>query len=46
MELAEAQATARQIRRLTLYTNEVMPENVSIYRHLGFRSRPTDRRWL
>ncbi len=36
MELAEAQATAREIRRLRLYTNEAMPENVSIYRHLGF----------
>jgi ribosomal protein S18 acetylase RimI-like enzyme len=36
MEFAGAQATAREIRRLTLYTNEAMPENVSIYRHLGF----------
>ncbi len=36
MEFAEGQATAREVRRLTLYTNEAMPENVSIYRHLGF----------
>jgi ribosomal protein S18 acetylase RimI-like enzyme len=36
MEFAEGQAMAREVRRLTLYTNEAMPENVSIYRHLGF----------
>jgi ribosomal protein S18 acetylase RimI-like enzyme len=36
MEFAQAHATAREIRRLTLYTHEAMPENVSIYRHLGF----------
>jgi ribosomal protein S18 acetylase RimI-like enzyme len=36
MEFAEGQAMAREVRRLTLNTNEAMPENVSIYRHLGF----------
>jgi ribosomal protein S18 acetylase RimI-like enzyme len=36
MEFAEGRAAAREVRRLTLYTNEAMPENVSLYRHLGF----------
>jgi GNAT superfamily N-acetyltransferase len=35
MEFGEAQALAHNLHRLTLYTNEAMPENVSIYRHLG-----------
>jgi GNAT superfamily N-acetyltransferase len=36
MEFAEAEATARGLNRLALYTNEVMIENLSIYEHLGF----------
>jgi GNAT superfamily N-acetyltransferase len=36
MEFAEAEATARGLNRLALYTNEVMMENLSIYEHLGF----------
>ncbi|MGH3300809.1 MAG: GNAT family N-acetyltransferase [Streptosporangiaceae bacterium] len=42
MEFAEQQATQRGIRRLALYTNEVMTENQAIYAHLGYRV--TDRR--
>ncbi len=37
MEFAEAQARARGISRMTLYTNEVMTENLAIYAHLGYR---------
>lgn len=37
MEFAELQARNRQIRRLALYTNEVMTENQAIYVHLGYR---------
>ncbi len=37
LEFAEAQARQRDLPRLTLYTNEVMTENLAIYRHLGYR---------
>lgn len=37
MEFAEQQARARGFSRLTLYTNEVMTENIAIYTHLGYR---------
>lgn len=37
MEFAEERARATDARRLRLYTNEVMTENVAIYRHLGYR---------
>jgi ribosomal protein S18 acetylase RimI-like enzyme len=37
MEFAERQATARGLRRMTLYTNEVMTENLAIYAKLGYR---------
>lgn len=36
LEFAEAEAADRGIRRLALYTNEAMTENVSLYEHLGF----------
>jgi GNAT superfamily N-acetyltransferase len=36
MEFAEQQARQRRIRRLALYTNEVMTENRAIYTHLGY----------
>jgi SAM-dependent methyltransferase len=36
MEFAEHQAERRQIRRLALYTNEVMTENLALYAHLGY----------
>jgi GNAT superfamily N-acetyltransferase len=42
MEFAEEQARQRGIRRLALYTNEVMTENQAIYAHLGYRA--TERR--
>jgi GNAT superfamily N-acetyltransferase len=42
MEFAEQQARQRHIRRLALYTNEVMTENQAIYLHLGYHA--TDRR--
>jgi ribosomal protein S18 acetylase RimI-like enzyme len=44
MEFAEDHARKRQIRRLALYTNEVMTENQEIYAHLGYRvcSRRTE----
>jgi GNAT superfamily N-acetyltransferase/protein-L-isoaspartate O-methyltransferase len=42
MEFAEQHARQRGIRRLALYTNEVMTENQEIYAHLGYRV--TDRR--
>jgi SAM-dependent methyltransferase len=42
MEFAEEQARHRNLRRLALYTNEVMTENQAIYLHLGYRV--TDRR--
>jgi N-acetylglutamate synthase-like GNAT family acetyltransferase len=44
MEFAEQYARNRQIRRLALYTNEVMTENQAIYTHLGYQvtSRRTD----
>jgi ribosomal protein S18 acetylase RimI-like enzyme len=38
MEFAEHQAGKRRIRRLALYTNEVMTENQAIYAHLGYRA--------
>ena len=37
MEFAERQAAARGLGRMTLYTNEVMAENLAIYAHLGYR---------
>jgi GNAT superfamily N-acetyltransferase len=37
MEFAERQARARGRRRLALYTNEVMVENLAIYARLGYR---------
>jgi N-acetylglutamate synthase-like GNAT family acetyltransferase len=38
MEFAEQQARKLHIRRLALYTNEVMTENQAIYRHLGYHA--------
>jgi ribosomal protein S18 acetylase RimI-like enzyme len=37
MEFAEEQARNNRIRRLVLYTNEVMTENQAIYARLGYR---------
>ena len=37
MEFAEQQARVSGLRRLTLYTNEVMTENYAIYSRLGYR---------
>lgn len=37
MEFAELQARSRGLSRMTLYTNEVMTENLAIYAHLGYR---------
>jgi|HubBroStandDraft_5_1064220.scaffolds.fasta_scaffold36652_2 GNAT superfamily N-acetyltransferase len=37
MEFAERQAEQRGLRRLTLYTHEVMVENQLIYVHFGYR---------
>ena len=37
MEFAEQQALALALRRLSLYTNEVMIENLAIYARLGYR---------
>lgn len=37
MAFAERQAVARGLSRLTLYTNEVMTENIAIYARLGYR---------
>lgn len=37
MEFAERQAMARGLRRMRLYTNEVMTENLAIYTRLGYR---------
>jgi GNAT superfamily N-acetyltransferase len=37
MEFAEQQARSRGLRRLTLYTNEIMTENLAIYSRLGYR---------
>jgi ribosomal protein S18 acetylase RimI-like enzyme len=37
MEFAEQQARSRGLRRLTLYTNEMMTENLAIYSRLGYR---------
>ncbi|MGN6793246.1 MAG: GNAT family N-acetyltransferase [Streptosporangiaceae bacterium] len=37
MEFAERQAQFRGLRRMTLYTNEVMTENLAIYARLGYR---------
>jgi ribosomal protein S18 acetylase RimI-like enzyme len=44
MDFAERQAMARGLRRMTLYTNEVMTENLAIYAKLGYRetARRTD----
>jgi GNAT superfamily N-acetyltransferase len=37
MEFAEEEARRLDARRLWLYTNEVMHENIDIYAHLGYR---------
>jgi ribosomal protein S18 acetylase RimI-like enzyme len=37
MEFAEEQARQRRIKRLTLFTNEIMTDNLAIYTHLGYR---------
>jgi GNAT superfamily N-acetyltransferase len=37
MEFAEEEARRLHARRLWLYTNEVMHENIAIYTHLGYR---------
>jgi GNAT superfamily N-acetyltransferase len=37
MEFAERQALASGLSRMTLYTNEVMTENLAIYVRLGYR---------
>ena len=37
MEFAERQAMSRGLSRMTLYTNEVMTENLAIYARLGYR---------
>jgi GNAT superfamily N-acetyltransferase len=37
MEFAEEEARRIDARRLWLYTNEVMHENIDIYAHLGYR---------
>jgi ribosomal protein S18 acetylase RimI-like enzyme len=42
LEFAEQQAARSGLPRLTLYTNEVMTENLAIYRRLGYRE--VDRR--
>ncbi|HEY9241749.1 MAG TPA: GNAT family N-acetyltransferase [Streptosporangiaceae bacterium] len=42
MRFAEQQAAQRKLRRLTLYTHEVMTENQAIYAHLGYHE--VDRR--
>jgi ribosomal protein S18 acetylase RimI-like enzyme len=44
MDFAEQYAANRQVRRLALYTNEVMTENQAIYARLGYRvtSRRTE----
>jgi GNAT superfamily N-acetyltransferase len=37
MEFAEQQAILAGLRRLTLYTNEAMADNIAIYARLGYR---------
>ncbi len=37
MEFAERQALASGLGRMTLYTNQVMTENLTIYARLGYR---------
>ena len=37
MEFAERQALGRGLNRMTLYTNELMTENLAIYARLGYR---------
>jgi len=37
MEFAERQALAQGLGKLTLYTNEIMTENLELYAGLGFR---------
>ena len=37
MDFAEQEAARLGLSRLTLYTNEVMTENLAIYAHLGYR---------
>jgi ribosomal protein S18 acetylase RimI-like enzyme len=36
MEFAEQQAQSRGLSRMTLYTNEIMTENLAIYSRLGY----------
>lgn len=38
MEFAEQYARSHQIRRLALYTNEVMTESQAMYAHLGYQA--------
>ena len=42
MEFAEQRAISAGLNRLTLYTNEVMTENIAVYARLGYRE--TERR--
>jgi GNAT superfamily N-acetyltransferase len=37
MEFAEEEARRLNVRRIWLYTHEVMRENIAIYTHLGYR---------
>jgi GNAT superfamily N-acetyltransferase len=37
MDFAERRAILLGLTRLSLYTNEVMTENLAIYTHLGYR---------
>jgi GNAT superfamily N-acetyltransferase len=37
MDFAEEMARRKGLDRVSLYTNEVMTENLAIYRHLGYR---------
>lgn len=37
MEFAEQRAAGSGLRRVSLYTNEIMVENISIYGRLGYR---------
>ena len=43
MEFAEEQAVACGLGRMTLYTNEVMTENLAIYARLGYRETARQR---
>ena len=43
LDFAETEARRRGLRRLSLYTNAKMTENISLYTALGWRE--TERRW-